>query len=95
MLNGSNSFSLQRPLVILISFEIGSSNKESLAQEIEPYRIKGLGAEVGTHRLGVLVADEPSVQLGAGDLELAVQVVGRLLVGVGHLEKIQQFEEVA
>ena len=54
-----------------------------------------MGAGVGTHRLGVLVADEPSVQLGAGDLELAVQVVGRLLVGVGHLEKMQQVEEVA
>ena len=40
-----------------------------------------------TYRLDVFVTDESAVQLGAGDPELPVQIVGRLLVGVSHLSK--------
>ena len=40
-----------------------------------------------TYRLDVLVADKPAIQLRAGDPKLPVQVVGRLLVGVGDLSE--------
>ena len=39
------------------------------------------------HRLDVLVADEASVHLRADDGELAVEVISRLSVRIGHLEK--------
>ena len=43
-------------------------------------------AECATsHRLDKLVADEAPVELRAGELELPVEVVGGLLVGVGQL----------
>lgn len=38
-----------------------------------------------TYSLSVLVANEPFIELRAGDLELAVQVVSRLAIGVGDL----------
>ena len=39
------------------------------------------------HRLDVLVADEASVHLRADDGELPVEVIRRLSVCVGHLQK--------
>ena len=44
-------------------------------------------AHESAHRLDVLVADEASVHLRADDGELAVEVISRLSVRVGHLEK--------
>ena len=38
-----------------------------------------------SYRLDILVADEALVELGADELELPVEVVGRLLVGVDDL----------
>ena len=39
------------------------------------------------YRLWVFIADKSSIQFWAGDLELTIEVVGWLLVGVGHLAK--------
>ena len=39
------------------------------------------------HRLNVLVADEASVHFRADDGELPVEVISRLPVRVGHLQK--------
>ena len=44
------------------------------------------------YRFRILVADESAVELRAGDLELAVQVVGRLLVRVRHLVTKNSFK---